>query len=78
MNEKQRLESQQAKQQTSFQKQEKDYSQYFQTVYMPPSLKDARKRGREEIEYHKDFEIPDELREIGQGESFTSVRMDAK
>lgn len=70
MNEKQRLESQQAKQQTSFQKQEKDYSKYFQTVYMPPSLKDARKRGREEIEYHKDFEIPDELREIGQGRKF--------
>lgn len=71
MNEKQRLESQQVKQHnSSSQKQEKDYSKYFQTVYMPPSLKDARKRGREEIKYHKDFEIPDEFRGIGKGRKF--------
>jgi tRNA-2-methylthio-N6-dimethylallyladenosine synthase len=70
MNEKQRLESRQAKQSPSFQKQEKDYSKYFQTVYMPPSLKAARRRGREEVKYHEDFEIPDELRGMGKGRKF--------
>lgn len=69
MNEKQRLESRQVQQSFSPSK-EKDYSKYFQTVYMPPSLKDARRRGREEIKYHKDFEIPDELRGMGKGRKF--------
>ena len=32
-------------------REEKDYSQYFETVYTPPSLKKARKRGEEEIAY---------------------------
>ncbi|VEF48327.1 tRNA-i(6)A37 thiotransferase enzyme MiaB [Bacillus freudenreichii] len=70
MNEKQRLESKQVQQSTSSEKEEKDYSKYFQTVYMPPSLKDARKRGREEVEYHKDFEIPEELLGLGEGRKF--------
>lgn len=43
-------------------KSEKDYSIYFQ----PPSLSDAKKRGKEEIQVHYDFEIPDELKEIGK------------
>ncbi|RST75551.1 tRNA (N6-isopentenyl adenosine(37)-C2)-methylthiotransferase MiaB [Siminovitchia acidinfaciens] len=70
MNEKQRLESKQVQQSASSDKEEKDYSKYFQTVYMPPSLKDARKRGREEVEYHKDFEIPEELLSMGDGRKF--------
>ncbi len=70
MNEKQRLESQQVKQNASSEKKEKDYSKYFQTVYMPPSLKDARKRGREEIKYHKDFEIPEQFLGMGEGRKF--------
>ena len=44
---------------------EKDYSQYFQTVYAPPSLKDAKKRGKEEIAYYDDFEIDERFREMG-------------
>ncbi|GIN21409.1 MAG TPA: tRNA (N6-isopentenyl adenosine(37)-C2)-methylthiotransferase MiaB [Bacillus bacterium] len=70
MNEKQRLESNQVQQNASSEKKEKDYSKYFQTVYMPPSLKDARKRGREEVKYHKDFEIPEEFLGMGNGRKF--------
>ncbi|MBP1155923.1 MULTISPECIES: tRNA (N6-isopentenyl adenosine(37)-C2)-methylthiotransferase MiaB [unclassified Paenibacillus] len=43
-------------------KSEKDYSIYFQ----PPSLTDAKKRGKEDIEVHYDFNIPEELRELGK------------
>lgn len=70
MNEKQRLESKQVQQSASSVKEEKDYSKYFQTVYMPPSLKDARKRGREEVKYHNDFEIPEEFLGMGAGRKF--------
>lgn len=43
-------------------KSEKDYSIYFQ----PPSLSDAKKRGKEDIQVHYDFDIPEEMREIGK------------
>lgn len=69
MNEKQRLESQQITRTTN-EKQEKDYSQYFQTVYTPPSLRKARKRGKEEIKYHDDFQIQESLMGIGEGRKF--------
>ena len=35
-------------------KKAKDYSKYFEHVYQPPSLKEARKRGKEEINYNRD------------------------
>ncbi|MCM3110075.1 tRNA (N6-isopentenyl adenosine(37)-C2)-methylthiotransferase MiaB [Lederbergia lenta] len=71
MNEKQRLESQQTiKADTVASKPEKDYSKYFQSVYTPPSLKDAKKRGKEEVEYHKDFEIPEQFQGLGKGRKF--------
>ncbi len=71
MNEQQRLEYKQIKQQPSTSKKdEKDYSQYFQTVYAPPSLKDARRRGREEVIYHEDFSIPEQFRHMGKGRKF--------
>ncbi|WP_040948760.1 tRNA (N6-isopentenyl adenosine(37)-C2)-methylthiotransferase MiaB [Gorillibacterium massiliense] len=44
----------------------KDYSAYFQ----PPSLKDAKKRGKEEIQVHYDFSIPEEMREFGAGKRY--------
>lgn len=69
MNEKQRLESQQITRTTN-EKQEKDYSQYFQTVYTPPSLRKARKRGKEEIKYHDNFQIQESLKGIGEGRKF--------
>jgi len=49
---------------------EKDYSQYFQTVYAPPSLKDAKKRGKEEITYHDDFKIDERFRGMGNNRKF--------
>ena len=70
MNEKQRLESQQATGSASAPKKEKDYSQYFQTVYVPPSLKEAKKRGKEEVKYHKDFNIAEEFLGMGNGRKF--------
>ena len=47
MNEQQRLDTTNAVKIDK--KEEKDYSKYFETVYMPPSLKDAKKRGKEAI-----------------------------
>ncbi|MDQ0214704.1 tRNA-2-methylthio-N6-dimethylallyladenosine synthase [Oikeobacillus pervagus] len=71
MNEQQRLQGQQVKQNNpSDKKSEKDYSKYFDTVYMPPSLKEAKRRGKEEIKYHNDFEIPEEFLEMGKGRKF--------
>lgn len=74
MNEEQRLKSQQVNTDTPSDRKsatgEKDYSQYFQRVYMPPSLKEAKKRGKEEIKYHKDFNIPEEYQGMGNGRKF--------
>ncbi|MRX70677.1 tRNA (N6-isopentenyl adenosine(37)-C2)-methylthiotransferase MiaB [Bacillus lacus] len=68
MNEKQRLESTNVN--SADRKSEKDYSKYFQAVYMPPSLKDAKKRGKEEVQYQNDFSIPEEFRGMGNGRKF--------
>lgn len=71
MNEKQRLESQQVRAEApADKKSEKDYSKYFQAVYTQPSLKDAKKRGKEEVEYHDDFAIPEQFRGMGDGKKF--------
>lgn len=43
-------------------KSEKDYSIYFQ----PPSLNAARKRGREEVKVHYDFDIPEDMHGFGK------------
>lgn len=68
MNEKQRLESTQVN--PSDKKSEKDYSKYFESVFMPPSLKEAKKRGKEDVKYHHDFKIPEEFRGMGDGRKF--------
>ncbi|WP_077617899.1 tRNA (N6-isopentenyl adenosine(37)-C2)-methylthiotransferase MiaB [Bacillus sinesaloumensis] len=68
MNEKQRLESTQVK--PADKKSEKDYSQYFQSVYQPPSLKDAKKRGKEQVNYLKEFSIPEDMIHAGKGKRF--------
>lgn len=71
MNEQQRLQSQQVgAANSSDKKSEKDYSKYFETVYVPPSLKEAKKRGKEEVQYHKDFSIPEQFRGMGEGRKF--------
>ncbi len=60
MNEQQKLQT----------KTEKDYSQYFETVYQPPSLKDAKKRGKEEVKYFDDFDIDARYLNMGKGRTF--------
>ncbi|AOM83112.1 tRNA (N6-isopentenyl adenosine(37)-C2)-methylthiotransferase MiaB [Salisediminibacterium beveridgei] len=50
--------------------QAKDYSQYFQMTYQPPSLSTAKKRGKEDVFVHYDFEIPDAMKGIGKGKKF--------
>ncbi|MBE2905048.1 tRNA (N6-isopentenyl adenosine(37)-C2)-methylthiotransferase MiaB [Anoxybacillus sp. LAT_35] len=52
------------------QKTSQDYEKYFSTVFVPPSLKEAKKRGKEEVKYHKDFSIPEEFRGMGNGRKF--------
>ncbi|MBU6943470.1 tRNA (N6-isopentenyl adenosine(37)-C2)-methylthiotransferase MiaB [Staphylococcus sp. CWZ226] len=51
-------------------KKEKDYSQYFETVYQPPSLKEAKKRGKEEVKYNRDFQIDEKFKDMGKGRTF--------
>ncbi|WP_047985197.1 tRNA (N6-isopentenyl adenosine(37)-C2)-methylthiotransferase MiaB [Ornithinibacillus californiensis] len=45
-------------------------TKYFQTSYQPPDLKKARKRRREEVQFHYDFTIPEDMQEIGRGKKF--------
>ncbi|WP_079910190.1 tRNA (N6-isopentenyl adenosine(37)-C2)-methylthiotransferase MiaB [Paenibacillus sp. 32352] len=47
---------------TTKNKSDKDYSIYFQ----PPSLTDAKKRGKEEIKVHYNFDIPEDMKQFGQ------------
>ncbi len=35
-----------------------------------PSLKEAKKRGKEEVKYHKILQIPEEFRGMGKGRKF--------
>lgn len=74
MNEQQRIQSQQVKQGSPTDKKsasgEKDYSKYFERVYMPPSLKKARRRTKGPVKYFDDFQIPEELRGMGNGRKF--------
>ncbi len=69
MNEEQRLSAGRIKPDKA-DKEEKDYSQYFQTVYTEPSLKKARKRGGEEVAYFDDFEIDERFQGMGKGRKF--------
>ncbi|MCQ6274178.1 tRNA (N6-isopentenyl adenosine(37)-C2)-methylthiotransferase MiaB [Bacillus sp. V3B] len=71
MNEKQRLESQQVvTTNPSDKKSDQDYSKYFETVMTAPSLKEAKKRGKEDVQYHKDFDIAEEFKGLGDGRKF--------
>lgn len=47
-----------------------DFAKYFETTYEPPDIKKARKRGRDKIEVHYDFDIPEDMRSIGKGKHF--------
>ncbi|RKL69074.1 tRNA (N6-isopentenyl adenosine(37)-C2)-methylthiotransferase MiaB [Salipaludibacillus neizhouensis] len=50
--------------------QNKDYSQYFQTSYTPPDLKQAKKRGKEDVSILYNFDIPEDMQGIGKGKKF--------
>ena len=58
------MNEQQKKQSTAVEakKVEQDYSKYFHR----PSIKDARKRGREAVEVHRDFVIEESIKKVGQ------------
>lgn len=47
-------------------KKEKDYSQYF----IAPNLKQAKKRGKEDIQVLEFDQIPEEMRSVGHGKSY--------
>ena len=51
---------------SSDQKSGKDYSIYFQ----PPSLKDAKKRGKESVSVLYGATIPEDMKEIGKGKTY--------
>ncbi|MFC0299617.1 tRNA (N6-isopentenyl adenosine(37)-C2)-methylthiotransferase MiaB [Virgibacillus soli] len=81
MNEQQRKAQAQIKQVTSLdrksnqdkplsEKTTADFAKYFESTYQPPDIKKARKRGREKVEVHYDFEIPKDMQAIGQGKKF--------
>jgi len=44
----------------------KDFSRYFQR----PSINDARKRGREDVQVHRDFAIGSSMKNIGRGKTY--------
>src|SRR5690625_2724659 len=47
-----------------------DFAHYYQTTYKLPNIRKARKRYREDIEIHYNFEIPENMRGIGKDKKF--------
>ncbi|MFZ3579808.1 tRNA (N6-isopentenyl adenosine(37)-C2)-methylthiotransferase MiaB [Virgibacillus sp. DJP39] len=47
-----------------------DFAKYFETTYEPPNLNKARKRGRDKVNVHYDFGIPEDINNIGVGKKF--------
>src|SRR5690625_2984499 len=45
-------------------------NKYFKSTYQPPDIRRARKRYREDIEVHYDFNIPENVRNIGENRKF--------
>ncbi|MFD1412912.1 tRNA (N6-isopentenyl adenosine(37)-C2)-methylthiotransferase MiaB [Oceanobacillus jeddahense] len=47
-------------------------AKYFQMEYEPqsPDIKKARKRRKEDIQFHYDFSIPEDMQRIGEGKKF--------
>ncbi|RAI82762.1 tRNA (N6-isopentenyl adenosine(37)-C2)-methylthiotransferase MiaB [Macrococcoides goetzii] len=66
MNEESRLDASQVRGKNA---PEKEYSKYFEKVYQPPSLKDAKKRGKETVEHHA-FTIDEKYKGLGRGRKF--------
>src|SRR5699024_5063842 len=81
MNEQERKEQAQIKQAASLdrksdqdkplsEKTTEDFAHYFQTTYEPPDIRKARKRGRDKVEVHYDFSIPEKVQQNGKGKKF--------
>src|SRR5699024_8566940 len=47
-----------------------DFAKYFETTYEPPNINKARKRGRDKVEVHYDFGIPEDMENVGEGKKF--------
>ncbi|WP_156289130.1 tRNA (N6-isopentenyl adenosine(37)-C2)-methylthiotransferase MiaB [Oceanobacillus salinisoli] len=45
-------------------------AKYFHTSYQPPDIKKARKRYKEDVKFHYDFSVPDDMKSIGEGKKF--------
>lgn len=45
-------------------------NKYFQTTYQPPNLKKARKRLKQDVNVHYDYEIPSDMQSIGKDKTF--------
>lgn len=76
MNEKQRTESGQVN--PSDKKSEKDYSKYFEAVYVPPSLKDAKNAAKKKLNTIRILKYQSSTKAWGKGASFTSAHTAAR
>ncbi|GGH81921.1 tRNA-2-methylthio-N6-dimethylallyladenosine synthase [Pullulanibacillus pueri] len=47
-----------------------DFAKYFEQTYMPPNLKEARRRRKNTTQYVDDFGIPEDIQNIGAGRKF--------
>src|SRR5690625_4704386 len=47
-----------------------DFAKYFKHTYQPPNIRKARKRFREDIKVHYDFDIPEDMQNIGKGKKY--------
>lgn len=47
-----------------------DFAKYFETTYEPPNINKARKRGRDKVEVHYDFGIPEDMQNVGEDKKF--------
>ncbi|MFD2045723.1 tRNA (N6-isopentenyl adenosine(37)-C2)-methylthiotransferase MiaB [Ornithinibacillus salinisoli] len=45
-------------------------AKYFQANYQPPDINKARKRRKEDVQFHYDFSIPEDMANIGKGKKF--------
>jgi tRNA-2-methylthio-N6-dimethylallyladenosine synthase len=70
MNEEQRKEMNAVLDSSVEKKSTKDFSKYFESTYTPPSLKDAKKRGKSDVNFEYDFDIPDDMKAVGEGKKF--------
>lgn len=76
MNEKQRIESGQVN--PSDKKSEKDYSKYFEAVYVPPSLKDAKNAAKKRLNTITILKSQSSSEAWAKDGSFTSARTAAR